>query len=379
MRPDLDVPPCAVALGIGRRVAEDVALAKVFDHAAELFAQFGGHRRKVGFTTGYFRQVLEKWFVDACSQTDREDGGTHFPSELNHIIDGVSAARACPGVVLVSTIGQYDNRATALDPLELLKCIPERVVKSRPAQRLVLVNGVERELTIRAHRVLDKRLIRERNHCEAVLGSDGLDEFPGRLADHFGAPGHAAAAVDEQADGDRIDRFLKRVYRLRNAVFEHIDVVGRDVHVSALAIRDPEFDLRPDWRRKRRPVAGTRACAEALGDVNGYRSPVPVFVLIARRIGNQIAAVLVVGALRRDGYEIDPTPWEERASAGSFGEFAKCPFTVERHTGHSSDGDGVDSDLLRLKLLERRLHVDGAVLVEAVGNQNHRPPTLDAM
>src|SRR5262245_28577974 len=103
MGPDLDMAPCAVPLGIGGRVAEEVSLSEVLDDAVELFAQLGGHGGKIRFAAGHFRQVLEKWFVHACAQPNGKNCRAHFSSQFDDIVNRVSAARACAGVVLVSS------------------------------------------------------------------------------------------------------------------------------------------------------------------------------------------------------------------------------------------------------------------------------------
>ena len=59
-----------------------------------------------------------------------------------------------------------------------------------------------------------------------VVMISGKDGFFDKVRDRL----HAAAGVDRQHDSDRCDRFLKRIERLRDSVFAHLEVVNRDVH-----------------------------------------------------------------------------------------------------------------------------------------------------
>ena len=49
-----------------------------------------------------------------------------------------------------------------------------------------------------------------------------------------GGPGHAAAGVEREHDRDRRHRFLERVHLLRDPVFDHHEIVARQVHELAL-------------------------------------------------------------------------------------------------------------------------------------------------
>src|SRR5262245_55845980 len=75
---DFDGPPGAIAFGIRRCVADDIAPPQVFDDALVLLDELGGVLRKVRAPAGNLSQALEHPRIDARSQANRIDRRVHF-------------------------------------------------------------------------------------------------------------------------------------------------------------------------------------------------------------------------------------------------------------------------------------------------------------
>src|SRR4029453_10270454 len=124
--------------------------------------------------------------------------------------------------------------------------------------------------------------IRKHERRELVFGPDRPSKFPGRLLNGFSAFLHAAAGIESHDNGNGIDRFLKGIDFLLDAVFEHLEIVRNDID-EPFCICHGEFHRRTDRWRARSKITGSGSDLQPSGDIEGDLPPTYVLLLVRRR------------------------------------------------------------------------------------------------
>ena len=129
-----------------------------------------------------------------------------------------------------------------------------------------------------------------------------------------------------------------------------------------------------------RKVSRTRTnLVVGVGNADRDRAPLPIYFLIGRRVGQQIAVLHVRGEGRVHQLELPLAAREKCASTRFLRQRAEEALPFQRDPRHAPIRDHIDRRLRGLDGLQRLVEAGLAMLVVPVGNQDNGPAPFDSI
>src|SRR5262245_17227517 len=243
----LDVAECAVALVVGRVIADDVLRAQVFGdlsgdgrNLADVFREIGVPARIVGDAREQFLGLLRGRFPEEAlliiflvDEADQIDLDLVLLDRLHHFL-------LFDRAVLLKTVGDHDQGLPALLPL-LLRVIgggDDRVQQRRAAARVEFADGVLEFAPVGGEILHQLGLGFERGYEGFVVNPHLLDQRNRGVRHRLQLRLHSAGRVNHQAETDGPLLAADVFNRLFDPVFIYAEIFLLEVHNRGVVLID---------------------------------------------------------------------------------------------------------------------------------------------